>query len=58
MSKLIEAEVSRLDPSAETSDQALAALLTRLRVATDLSEIRRLSEQIEQVIFHKQLENA
>ena len=42
----------------DVSDHALAALLTRLRVATDLSEIRLLSEQIERAIFHKQFENA
>jgi hypothetical protein len=42
----------------DTSDHALAALLTRLRVATDLAEISLLSEQIERVIFHKQFENA
>jgi len=40
-----------------TSDHALSALLTRLRVATDLAEIRLLSERIERVIFHKQFEN-
>jgi len=45
-------------PIADTSDQTLAALLTRLRIATDLAEIRGLSEQIERVVFHKQFGNA
>src|SRR5580700_9111916 len=45
-------------PASDTSDNALAGLLTRLRVATDLAEIQVLSEKIERVIFHKQLENA
>jgi hypothetical protein len=40
------------------SDHALAELLTRLRVATDLAEIRLLSERIERLVFHKQFENA
>ncbi len=46
------------NPASDTSDEALASLLTRLRVATDLEEIRVLSEKIERVIFHKQFENA
>jgi hypothetical protein len=45
-------------PSIDTSDRALITLLARLRVATDLSEIRLLSERIEHVVFHKQFENA
>lgn len=51
------AENLRPDRLSHTSDHALSALLTRLRVATDLAEIRLLSEQIERVIFHKQFEN-
>jgi hypothetical protein len=42
----------------DTSDAALASLLTRLKVSTDPDEIRELSQQIEQVVFHKQFENA
>jgi hypothetical protein len=52
------AESSELSPVIDTSDHALSALLSRLRAAADLSEVRLLSEQIEQIIFHKQLENA
>jgi hypothetical protein len=48
--------VSRVGP--DTSDHALAALLSRLRVVTDLAEIRLLSKKIERVIFHKQFEGA
>jgi hypothetical protein len=44
-------------PARDTSDHALRTLLARLRTATDLAEIHLLSEQIEQVIFHKQLDN-
>ena len=53
----VTAENSRSSGVPDTSDHALAALLTRLRVATDLAEIRLLSEKIERVIFHKQFEN-
>jgi hypothetical protein len=56
--KPVAAESPRPEPATDTSDHALAALLTRLRVATDLAEIQRLSEQIERLIFHKQFANA
>jgi hypothetical protein len=49
-------EVPQLNP--DTSDQALAALLNRLKAAVDLAEIRQLSGQIERVVFHKQFTNA
>jgi|HubBroStandDraft_6_1064221.scaffolds.fasta_scaffold290212_2 hypothetical protein len=42
----------------DTSDQALASLLKRLKTSVDPNEIRELSHQIEQVVFHKQFENA
>jgi hypothetical protein len=41
----------------DTSDHSLVTLLTRLGVATDIGEIRLLSEKIEREIFHKQFEN-
>lgn len=40
----------------DTSDNALADLLQRLRITTDLAEVRLLSGQIERVVFHKQFE--
>jgi hypothetical protein len=33
-------------------------LLKRLKTSVDPNEIRELSHQIEQVVFHKQFENA
>jgi hypothetical protein len=42
----------------DTSDQALASLLNRLKEAADENEIRELSRQLEQMVFHKQFENA
>ena len=44
--------------SEPTSDLALANLLNRLKTSTDLAEIRRLSDQIEQVVFHKHCASA
>ena len=38
----------------DTSDNAVLALLKRLRETEDQNEIRQLSDQLEQVIFHKQ----
>jgi hypothetical protein len=40
-----------------TSDGALVVLLDRLKVAVDRAEIRKLSGQIERVVFHKQIRN-
>jgi hypothetical protein len=42
----------------DTSDSALAALLKRLKATVDPDEIRRLCDQVERVVFHKQFENA
>jgi hypothetical protein len=42
----------------DTSDEALAALLQRLKAAVDPDEIRELSGKIERVIFHKQFTDA
>jgi hypothetical protein len=36
------------------SDEALTAMLSRLKAAVDRGEIRQLSDQIERVIFHQQ----
>jgi hypothetical protein len=41
-----------------TSDRALLALLKRLKTASDATELKQLSTQIERVIFHKQFKNA
>jgi hypothetical protein len=52
---------SKIDPalaSVDTSDEALAALLNRLKAAVDPNEIHQLSEQIERVVFHKQFMDA
>jgi hypothetical protein len=42
----------------DTSDQALAELLNRVKASIDPDEIQELSDRIERVIFHKQFENA
>jgi hypothetical protein len=55
--KIVTAESPWSSRIPDTSDHALAGLLTRLRVATDIAEIQLLSEKIERVIFHKQFEN-
>ena len=40
----------------DSSDSALLALLEELEAATDEPDVRRLSDQIERVIFQKQFE--
>jgi predicted Mrr-cat superfamily restriction endonuclease len=42
----------------DTSDKALLNLLKRLKATIDPAEIRKLSDQIERVVFHKQFRNA
>jgi len=51
-----ERALQRTEESADvdTSDKALANLLERLRMSANPDEIRRLSDQIERVVFHKQ----
>lgn len=51
-------EKTTANPAVDTSDNALAALLKRLKSTVDTNEIRRLSDQIERVVFHKQFTNA
>jgi hypothetical protein len=41
----------------DTSDQALVALLNRLKVTVVPAEIRQLSDEIERIVFHKQFAN-
>jgi hypothetical protein len=41
----------------DTSDQALADLLVRLKSATDPKEVRKLSRELERLVFHKQIPN-
>jgi hypothetical protein len=42
----------------KTSDNALLALLKRIKATDDPTEIKQLSDQLERVIFHKQASTA
>jgi hypothetical protein len=42
----------------DSSDHALLDLLKRLKKAKNPAEVRRISGQLERVIFHKQYKNA
>jgi hypothetical protein len=53
-----KAEKSAAAETVDASDHALNILLDRLKTSIDPDEIRELSRQVEQVIFHKQFENA
>jgi hypothetical protein len=37
-----------------TSDHAVLEILSRIKATKDIVEVRKLSDQLEQVIFHKQ----
>jgi len=43
--------------SADTSDRAVLALLKRIKATNSPTEIRRLSDQLERAIFHKQFQD-
>ncbi len=45
-------------PAIKTSDNALLALLKRIKATDDPTEIKQLSNQLERVIFHKQSSTA
>ena len=45
-------------PAIKTSDNALLALLKRIKATDDPTEIKQLSDQLERVIFHKQFGTA
>lgn len=46
-----------LPPAIDTSDNAVLVLLRRLKETNDQTEIRKLSDQLERVIFHRQYAN-
>ena len=41
----------------DASDSAVLALLVRIKAANNETEIRRLTDQLQRVIFHRQYEN-
>jgi hypothetical protein len=45
-------------PTIDTSDNAVLALLKRIKATNSRNEVRQLSDQLERVIFHKQYANA
>ena len=44
--------------STDTSDNAVLALLKRIKASNNAKEVRQFADQLERVIFHKQYENA
>jgi len=42
----------------DASDKTLVSLLHRLKATVEPAEIRKLSDRIERVVFHKQFMNA
>jgi hypothetical protein len=45
-------------PRLSTSKQALHLCLKRLKNAKDESEVRRLTDELQRIVFHKQYRNA
>jgi hypothetical protein len=61
LSKIVKSGKMKTTPvvtaSKDTSDQAVLALLKRIKETNDPKVIRQLSDQLERVIFHKQYAN-
>ncbi|HEV3198689.1 MAG TPA: hypothetical protein VGZ73_12295 [Bryobacteraceae bacterium] len=45
-------------PGLDTSKKALHLCLKRIKDATDENELRRLTEELQRIVFHKQYQNA
>lgn len=58
MKKFSEFQIDEAMPAiGDTSDNAALALLKRIKETTGQTEIRRLTDQLQRVIFHKQYKN-
>ena len=51
-------DMSEAGPAPDTSKKALHLCLKRLKNARDESEIQRLTEELQRIVFRKQYENA
>jgi hypothetical protein len=59
--QLRQEEMSEAAPTApvlDTSKKALHLCLKRIKDAKDENELRRLTEELQQIVFHKQYQNA
>ena len=45
-------------PASRASKKALHLCLKRLKIAKDQTEIERLTEELQRIVFHKQYQNA
>ena len=45
-------------PALETSKEGLHLCLERIKNATNVAELRRLTEELQRIVFHKQYKNA
>ncbi len=51
-------EATPATPVVETSKKALHLCLKRIKDAKDENEIRRLTEELQRIVFHRQYRNA
>jgi hypothetical protein len=60
--KAVQARWAKTKPATSkkiaTSDRAVLTLLKRIKAASDPNKVRQLSDQLEQVIFHRQYANS
>jgi hypothetical protein len=56
--KAVQARWARANEAIDTSQKALHLCLDRIRKAKDENELRRLTEELHRIVFHRQYRNA
>ena len=56
--KAVQARWARSNEAVDTSKKALHLCLDRIKIAKDESELRRLTEELQRIVFHRQYQHA
>ena len=56
--KAVQARWSKATPVLDTSKKALHLCLKRIKDAKNENELRRLTEELQRIVFHRQYQNA
>ena len=56
--KAVQARWSKATPVLDTSKKALRLCLKRIKDAKNENELRRLTQELQRIVFHRQYQNA
>ena len=56
--KAVQARWARSNEAIDTSKKTLHLCLDRIKKAKDENELRRLTEELQRIVFHRQYQNA